>query len=296
MKITVSCIIMLFASVTAELTACAGEPPPFLCEILPGGTHFHDGNPFKGTAFALTETALFAGGLALKSRRDDEYNVPLLLSGQIYTIDKCDYSRQRLAAYLANNYPHGAVTCDISPLGELMTAPFGKDTILSPFVITWALLGIVDGIIAYPDREGKWNDIGSVRLFERDMSRSRGTVAYGISGGTLSWGAAVSEEMLFRGLFLPALDSRYGRRAGLVSSSLVFGALHLFNSGIDRPVYFFGQATVAGFVFGRHVQKNDYRLKKAIAAHFWYNAVSMATTWALNPEENPLGFGISMAF
>ena len=143
-----------------------------------------------------------------------------------------------------------------------MTTPFGKDTILSPFMIAWALLEIVDGIVAYPGQNGGWNDIGNILIFERDMNRTRGTVAYGVSAAALSWGAAVSEEMLFRGLLLPALDSRYGRRTGLFSSSLVFGVLHLFNSDIDRPLYFFGQAILAGFVFGRHVQNNGYRLKR----------------------------------
>ena len=102
--------------------------------------------------------------------------------------------------------------------------------------------------------------------------------------------------MLFRGILMPSLDNRFGKRAGLVSSSVIFGLIHLFNSDIDKPVYFIGQATAAGFAFGYQVQRNRYRLDKAVAAHFWYNIVSMTTTWLVNPEENPLRFSVKVAF
>ena len=223
-------------------------------------------------------------------------NVPLLLSGQVYAIDKCDYSRSNLAAFLSPEYPAGSAAGDVSPLADLMSAPFRGDVIFSKFVLCWAALGVLDGIVAYPRRPPSWGDIDGTRMYGRRMERDGGTALYGTSAAALSWGAAVSEEMLFRGILLPALDYRFGKRAGLVTSSAVFGLMHLFNSDIERPVYFIGQATAAGFVFGYHVQNNMYRLDKAIAAHFWYNMVSMATTWLMNPEENPLGFGIEVKF
>ena len=83
-------------------------------------------------------------------------------------------------------------------------------------------------------------------MFDHYMSRKNGTAAYISSAGAVSLGAAVSEEMLFRGIVLPILDYKFGQRTGLITSSLVFGSLHLFNPDIDRPLYFISQATAAG--------------------------------------------------
>ncbi|MEO3874537.1 CPBP family intramembrane glutamic endopeptidase [Nonomuraea sp. B12E4] len=44
-------------------------------------------------------------------------------------------------------------------------------------------------------------------------------------------GAAVTEELMFRGLALQGLEQLYGSRAALVVTGLLFGAIHLFNPG-----------------------------------------------------------------
>lgn len=173
-----------------------------------------------------------------------------------------------------------------------MTAPFEKKIISSPLVWTFALLGLVDGIVSYTDRRKKFSDISNVRAINNKMNRTAGTFYYESSAFAVSYGAAVSEEMLFRGLMLPVLDYRYGKKKGLIFSSLIFGFLHLSNPDIDKPFYHFSQAALAGFVFGYNVQHNNYKLSQAIAAHFCYNFISMTTTWLLNPKENPLGIKV----
>lgn len=128
------------------------------------------------------------------------------------------------------------------------------------------------------------------------MNRKSGTYYYECMAFAGSYGAAVSEEMAFRGFLMPLLDRKYGKRTGLITTSLTFGLFHLFNADIDKPVYLVSQATVAGFIFGYHVQQNDYRLSEVIAAHFWYNFALLTTTWLHNPKENPLGIGVNFTF
>jgi len=269
---------------------------PLVYELLPGGTHFYTGDRGKGFAFLAAEVSLFAAGALLDRRETGGLNVPFILSGQVYAIDKYEYSRRSLGGYFGATHGDDGARFTPSSLSGLMTAPFRKETVLSPFVLCWAILGIADGIAAYPAREGSWKTLTSARMYGGTFDRAGGTFVYESSAALLSWGAAVSEEMLFRGLLLPVFDRSFGKRAGLVASSLVFGMMHLFNSDIDRPVYFIGQATAAGFAYGGYVQRHGYRLERVIAAHFWYDFVSMTTTWLMNPRENPLGVGVGFAF
>lgn len=284
--------IMAMNCIAAPALFAGDEPAPYLLELLPAGTHFYEGDISKGTLFLVSETAFLAGGIAFEQNRTTELNIPLIFAGQLYTIDKGDYERRRLGRFLERTEQSGRIRCDTRPLASIMTAPFRKDSLLSPFVLVFAALGVADGIAGYHRHDISLGDVDKVFIDGNGMNRGTGTVFYGASAAALSWGAAVSEELLFRGLMLPALDYRYGRRTGLAASSAIFGVLHLFNSDIDDPAYFLGQATAAGLAFGWNVQHSGYRLDKAVAAHFWYDMASMITTWAMNPKENPLGFGI----
>ena len=283
-------VVLLLLCICNDSYAAGNRTAPAVYEFLPGGTHFYEGNNGKGLAFLTSEVFLFTAGIALESKRGPELNIPLMLASQIYTIDKFDYLRHRLSIFpLEQTRGNTIIKYDISPLSELMTAPFRPAVFFSPFVLCWAVLGVFDGIYGYPEHTATWYDIEKTRFFNNTFDRRDATFWYGMSTSALSWGAAVSEEMVFRGILLPRLDYQFGKHAGLVSSSLVFGLLHLFNPGIDKPLYFVSQATAAGFSFGYQVQRNQYRIDKAIAAHFWYNIISMTTTWLVNPKENPLG-------
>jgi membrane protease YdiL (CAAX protease family) len=274
---------------------------PLLCLVLPGGTHFYAGEILNGIVFSTSEISLFVTGILTNNRllEDDvkELNIPLILASQVYTVDKWLYF-QKSQLEFQQEYPECEcpVKLDLTPLPDLLTAPFKPRVFLRPLVITFAVLGVVDGIISYPEGSGKYSDISSVVAVGNEMSRQAGTCYYESMAFATSYGAAVSEEMFFRGLLLPVLDWKLGETAGLVTTSLTFGLLHLSNSDIDRPVYLVTQATLAGLIFGYNVQRNDYRLSEAIAAHFWYDFVSMTTTWILNPKENPLGVSVTLRF
>ncbi len=272
---------------------------PLIYALMPGGTHFYEGDASEGAAFAAAELSFLAGGIAadnkLESGDPKELNVPIILSGQIYAIDKWRYFQKK---FIKEEMETGKTSMpfDTTPLSELLLAPFDPDDFLSPIVLAFAALGVIDGIAGYPWHGDGFSDVRNVRSMGNGMSRDTGTAVYEASAFGLSWGAATSEEMLFRGLLMPALDKRYGKKTGLFTSSLIFGSLHLTNTDIDDPGYHVAQATFAGYIFGRHVQNNNYRLSKTIAAHFWYNFVSMTTTWLVNPRENPLGMRVGFAF
>lgn len=76
---------------------------------------------------------------------------------------------------------------------------------------------------------------------------------------------AVTEELLFRGLLLPGLSRRYNRGAGLVLSSVLFGAMHVMPLAI---VY----ATLGGFALGL-VRMRTGSVLAPIAMHGAFNAV-----------------------
>lgn len=297
--------ILIFTFLILEVSniyAKDDDRVPVFYAIVPGGTHFYDGDIGEGMAFFITEVSLLTMGVLtnnkLEKDKRTELNIPLLLASQLYAIDKWRYF-QKTQLRFRQKYPNykSIIRFDSTPLSELLLAPFNPKVISSPLVITFAALGVIDGIIvSYSKDNKKYSDISTVVALNNQMSRKTGTYYYESIAFAISYGAAVSEEMMFRGLLLPLLDYKFGKRTGLITTSLIFGLLHLCNSNINQPIYFITQATLAGFVFGYHVQRNDYKLSKAIAAHFWYNFVSMTTIWIINPKENPLGIGVRFEF
>jgi membrane protease YdiL (CAAX protease family) len=289
----------LFFLLTASSRADGYEETPMLVKILPGGTHLYEGDTKEGAAFLGLDLLLGAAAVGVHGRLEhngkDEWNIPLILAGQVYAADKWRYYQKIRSRYSPPGQNRG-VKYDPTPLTGLLRSPFETKNITSPLVIACALFGIVDGIVAYPRHTKHFGDISSVEAVGNRLNRTSGTLYYETSSAALSYGAAVSEEMLYRGILLPVLDQRYGKRAGLFASSVIFGALHLTNPDIERPVYFVSQATLAGFLFGWIVQRNGYLLSESIAGHFWYDFVSLTTTWLLNPKENPIGLSVGFRY
>ncbi|MBI5178619.1 MAG: CPBP family intramembrane metalloprotease [Nitrospinae bacterium] len=268
--------------------------------LFPGGTYLHEGDYKTGLSFAVPEIALLTIGITNSDRQGKqgdtpEINLPLLFSFQLYAVDKWSYYQKEMLR-IKDEHPGVDVGVDPAPLKELMLAPFDPDTMSSPLVIAFALLGAADGLYGYPHNGRRFGEISSATAMRNGMSRDTGTAYYEGMAFAASYGAGLSEELIFRGTMLPLMDYHYGQRTGLISSSLTFGLLHSFNQGTQNREYLVAQATVAGFLFGWQVQEDDYRLKKAIAAHFWYDFVSMTATWFANPAENPLGIQVAFGF
>jgi len=275
------------------------EEMPLGYAMLPGGTYFYHGEIGNGALFAVPETGLIALGISASTNLGSqggvpEINVPLLLGAQLYVVDKWSYYQQQMILIRDGN-PSGAPPVDRTSLGGLMLAPFKPDIISSPIVILSALLGVADGLYGYPQRSGSYSNISSVTAMNRFMSRASGTAYYEGAAFAVSYGAGVSEEMIFRGMLLPILDYKYGQKSGLWVSSVSFGLLHSLNPGASG-IYLPAQATAMGLLFGWQVQEDDYKISKTIAAHFWYDFISMTTTWLANPGQNPLGVQVAFGF
>lgn len=297
-------IALLFSALVflcaAQKPAVAYEPPPLGWLLLPGGTWFYEGEPEKGTAFAIGEASLLGAGIAAGNKvktggETPEVNLPLLLASQLYVVDKWGYYQKSVLRFKSEN-PGFGMAVDPAPLSSLLLSPFKAENISSPFVLAFAVLGALDGYYGYP-RGGKGlGNVTRVTGAGNGMSRDTGTAYYGAGAFAASYGAGVAEEMLFRGMLMPIFDYRYGKRSGLVWSSVGFGLLHGLNPGQEGNGYLMAQAGLAGFILGWEVQENEYRLGKAIAAHFWYDFISMTATWIANPKENPLGVAVSFGF
>lgn len=74
-----------------------------------------------------------------------------------------------------------------------------------------ALIAVFGGYSFTWSGNGLWSVLGSVLI--------------------VGVGAAITEELMFRGLALQGLERLFGSRAALVATSLFFGAAHLFNPG-----------------------------------------------------------------
>ncbi len=275
------------------------EEMPLGYALLPGGTYFYQGEPAKGALFAVPETGLIALGVAASPNLASqggapEINVPLLLGAQLYVVDKWSYYQQRMILFNDENQS-ASPPVDRTSLGDLLSAPFKPSVVSSPLVILSGLLGVADGLYGYPRRSGTFSNISTVTVMDRRMSRDSGTAYYEGASFAVSYGAGVSEEMVFRGMLLPILDYKYGQRTGLWISSLSFGLLHSLNPGAGG-IYPPAQATAIGLLFGWQVQEDDYHISKAIAAHFWYDFISATTTWLANPSQNPLGVQVALGF
>ena len=89
-------IVLLLLFIGSDSYAAGNKTAPAIYELLPGGTHFYEGNDGKGLAFLTSEVFLLTAGIMLESRKGAELNIPLMLASQVYTIDKFDYLRRRL--------------------------------------------------------------------------------------------------------------------------------------------------------------------------------------------------------
>ncbi len=109
--------------------------------------------------------------------------------------------------------------------------------------------------------------------------------SWALSGEEAAYGTATSymagtwEEAVFRGWLMPvqmeAFDSEFWSNT---STAVIFAALHI-SSENKYGIFQF----VAGWYFGRVVQKNDWRIGEATFQHFWYDAlVFNGLVYALN--------------
>jgi len=146
------------------------------------------------------------------------------------------------------------------------------------------------------DGDGRLSDVRRVRMFGGTYDQDDANRMYTASALGISLGAASAEEGLFRGLLQPYMQHQLGERRGLWASAGAFGAAHLV--GLDGGWNVGGAvwATGAGAYLGWLYEADDARLAGPIAAHFWYDFMLLATSWAMDPDNTPLGFDVEFRF
>lgn len=264
---------------------------------VPGITHFQEGRILTGILFSTIEIGGITTGLIYdkelkKNTNTPYYNYPLLIGLTAFSVDKCDYFKNTLE-YIKYKKPD--FKYDDLPFNELMKSPFKPKNILTPITGTFVALALVQLIFESNNAEYKINQIDKFHIIDGYTNRNSALGFYGATSLFTSWGAGVSEEYIMRNFFMPVMDYRYGQKKGLIISSGVFGSLHAFNYFlVDKPdplqiLYHVSVTTIAGYLLGRNVQKNDYKIGQAISAHTWYNFTLMLGSFLVNPKENVFG-------
>ena len=300
-----------FAGLTLLLAApaTAAEPrepgpvrqmtPALLWSLLPGGGHFYLGDPLTGATYATLTAAFLATGAEVQRRndalgREDEVNVAAIIGEKVW--EYSIFTTFRESARRAG-VDLRAAGFDDTPTATLLLAPFDPGQFLRPTVFGAALLGIAGAALAAEDREGgRLTDVERARMLGSEFDRDDATALYGLSAFGVSMGAGAAEEGLFRGVLQPILQDRWGRSGGLWAASGIFGAAHLV--GVDGELNAGGAlfATAAGAYFGWMYNRDGNRLAGPIAAHFWYDFMIFAATWALEPDDTPFGFDVEFQF
>ena len=98
-----------------------------------------------------------------------------------------------------------------------------------------------------------------------EMVRADGWVSWMVLIGGVGFGAAISEELLFRGVIVTGLAGRLGRGMAILLSALMFTVMH----GLMLPNYF-----VAGAVLG-YVALTTRSILVPISIHFFHNLTAL---------------------
>ncbi len=265
--------------------------------LIPSAGHWYLDDEEEIRWYGGSLLSLTALGLWLDDENDeldrDQVNLFWLMAFKGWELSLFTTYRNAL---IKNGFDLNQWGVDDTPLDQLFTAPFQRQTISDPWVWGAAVFGAAVGLLQSPDRGEAYSDIKDVEIFADNANRTWGTVGYTASAFAVSLGAGVAEEALWRGVLQNQMEHRYGKDKGLWWASGLFGSAHLL--GLNGSANLRGGvfATAAGYYLGHLFQRNHHRLAKPIAAHFWYNFAAMTTAFLRNPEDNPFGIDLRYDF
>jgi len=268
--------------------------------LLPGASYYYQNKIVKGTLFSVLEV----GGVYLGIKYNDNlknnsaspyYNYPLFLGLQIYQTEKITNFKNQLELI---KYHRPDFKYDDISEKDLYLAPFRCENIFTPITGGMVLLAGVFLGIEKIGEVNRFKDINQMYFMDRYIGRNEGLAVFGSTSLAMSWGAGIGEEYISRNYVMPIFDYKFGQKKGLIFSSVFFGVAHFSNVLLaEKPDYGaallqVGEATIAGYFLGRDVQKRNYNIGPAVAAHMWYDAVSMIGSFLINPKDNFLGVDI----
>lgn len=175
-------------------------------------------------------------------------------------------------------------------VADLVAAPFQLDNLLDPAV--WSvvaanfMVGVVfDNFLPDPDQAPTpfVFTARSAQLAGATIPTGVGYAANAGMGAVLAVHAGLGEEAFFRGTLQDSLEPSLGQWGSLAVSSSIFGLAHVGGVNQTSPVKQFLEPGLAGALLGRLYQTSGYDLRKAVAAHAYYDTLSFALS-ALRPN------------
>jgi len=280
---------------TAAAAPAKSPGKALIWSLLPGGGHFYLGEVGTGIAYAASTAVFLGAGAEVQRRndelgREDEYNAPSIVGEKIWELSFFTAYRDALAW---DGTDIRALGYDDTPTADLILAPFSYRNFLDPWVLGAGVLGGVLAVASAEDNARGLGDVSRVGIWGRDYNRRDGTAAYGASALMVSLGAGVAEEALFRGLLQTMFQNDWGKTPGLWAAAGTFGAAHIVGPDGKPNIGAVLATTAGGAYFGWLYNREGNRLAKPIAAHFWYDFMLMAASWAADPENNALGVEVS---
>lgn len=262
--------------------------------FVPGGGHFYLGKWKQGLLHLGTESAFIAGTSLLETSSErKEYNIFSIL---VYETHQSQiFSAYRDARLINNNMGYNN-PIENTKMTKLAFSPFNTEYLKRPTVYLAPIVAIG---IAYSLRGNKKvGDIKKITIAKKDFDSLPGSLIY--EGMMLPFGfsAAFGEECLYRGFLQQEMERLFGKTGGLITASLIFGAMHIGqetrykNSDYIYPTI----ATLGGFYFGWIYQRNNYELGEGIAAHGWFTSSFLLANFLLDPENNFFGAGIKFKY
>ena len=264
--------------------------------FFPGGGHFYLGDYKTGSMYLLTELGLFLAGNQMKDKLEkEEQNIFYLHALKFHELGV--FTAYRETRLKMNNVGYRN-PIDETPVSKLALAPFKWENLKDPYVYGFFFAGIVLNAIeaSLNKKRRNFQDINEIRVMGEKYERDPGFVAYEKLWIPISLNAAVSEECLYRGVIQSQLEEVMGKNKGLITSSLLFGIGHI-TKPTEAKYWAYGiLSSLCGFYLGKLYQKNNYKLSKSIAAHFWFDVAAGTTLFLLDPANNPLGLKVTFHF
>jgi membrane protease YdiL (CAAX protease family) len=263
--------------------------------FVPGAAEFSRGETGKGVLFSAGTAGLLGWGIYSEVKKDSgQLNAPLIYAQQLYIIGIYDNYR---SLYMDSGLARYNRRFDPAPLSTLAAAPFSRE-LLNPWVLGALAVGAgLNFAIAKSDvKHGGYSGVSGISYLGNSFNRDTGTAVLSAHWLVLSWGAGVSEEMLFRGIIQSQWEREWGDTAGLLSASALFGLAHIADPSSGDSWFSAGFAAAAGVYFGLRYRARNYTLSEVIAAHTWFDIAAGVSSFLADPEDNPLGAKIQFAF
>ena len=297
-------LLFISVAVNAQIDSTVQNKPivyPNWTLYVPGATHFYDNRIVEGIIFSGTTVGGITLGIIydnkLKSNSSTPYyNFPLLLGIQAYNIDKCDWFQNRLELL---KYRRPDFKYDPIKFNDLLKAPFQPKNVFTPITGGLILVALAELYFGRGSNQS-YKDIDKIYVVDSYQNKNSALAIYGATSIGASFGGGIAEEYVFRNMFMPVWDYRYGQKKGVIYSSLLFGSMHfgnlLFSNKPDYKATLFqvGEASILGYFLGRDVQIREYNIGPAVAAHMWYDFTLMLGSFLVDPKNNYLG--VNMKF